>query len=116
MIGGNITAEFQIRSTQPNEIGEQIESWLTVQSHIGWVDLQSGNSTYQQYQSKIQESTHIFISDWFKLDDRIKADNCRLMINGQYYDVLLIDNPMELNEQWEIYLKYTGGQNGNRSN
>ena len=113
-IGGNITAEFQIRSTTKNDIGEQIESWATVQSHVGFLDLQSGNSTYQQYQAKIQESTHIFISDWFPLDASIKSDNSRIVVNGQYYDILLIDNPMELNEQWEIYLKYTGGQDGNQ--
>ena len=28
---------------------------------------------------------------------------------GKVYQITLLDNPMELNRQWEIYLKYTGG-------
>ena len=40
------------------------------------------------------------------------AENARVTIAGKRYDVMLIDNPMELGErsQLEIYLKYTGGQ------
>jgi hypothetical protein len=35
-----------------------------------------------------------------------------MVINGKRYDVLLIDNPMELDtgSQLEFYLKFTGGQ------
>ena len=32
-----------------------------------------------------------------------------MVINNKKYDVTLIDNPMELNAQLEIYLKYVGG-------
>lgn len=35
-----------------------------------------------------------------------------MLINGEIYDIQLIDNPMHLNYQLEIYLKYVGGQNG----
>ena len=42
----------------------------------------------------------------------IQAENSRMTINGKVYDILLIDNPMEMGSgsQLEIYLKYTGGQ------
>jgi hypothetical protein len=33
-----------------------------------------------------------------------------MVINGKTYDILLIDNPMELGSQLEFYLKFTGGQ------
>lgn len=109
-IGGNITAIIQISTVTLNEIGEQVKAWENVQTLRGWLDLQNGESRYSTYHAKIQESTHYFIGDYVPLDERITAENSRMVINGKRYDVMLIDNPMELNAQLEIYLKYTGGQ------
>lgn len=109
-IGGNLKATFQIQVTTKNNIGESVKAWEDAQTIKGWLDLASGNSNYTTYAAKIQESTHIFIADYVPLDSRIKAENSRVIINSKHYDVMLIDNPMELNEQLEIYLKYTGGQ------
>lgn len=110
MIGGNIQAEFQIFNTDENEIGESVKHWETVQTLKGWLDLSGGDSKYTAYNAKIQESTHIFISDYAALDSRITAEKSRVVINGKTCDIMLIDNPMELCEQLEIYLKFTGGQ------
>ena len=54
----------------------------------------------------------IFIADYVTLDSTIKPENSRMVIKGNRYDLLLIDNPMELGNgsQLEFYLKYTGGQ------
>lgn len=111
-IGGNITATIQVKAVTKNEIGEQVEKWPDVQSIKGWLDLTTGDSKYSTYNAKIQESTHIFIADYVPLDSRIKAENSRMVIKGKRYDILLIDNPMELENgsQLEIYLKFTGGQ------
>lgn len=111
-IGGNIKATIQVYTTTKNEIGEKVKDWIDVQTIKGWLDLQSGDSRYNTYQAKIQESTHIFIADYVKLDSRIKAENSRMVINGNRYDIMLIDNPMEMGSgsQLEIYLKFTGGQ------
>lgn len=110
MIGGNVLAEIKIRSTIPNEIGGTSKVWTTAQSIKGWLDLTSGDSKYSSFNAKIQESTHVFLCDYAPLDKRIKAENSRMLINGQIFDILLIDDPMELHQQYEIYLKYTGGQ------
>lgn len=110
MIGGNTTAEIKIRSTTLNEIGGTSKTWTTVQSIKGWLDLSGGDSKYTTYNAKVQESTHVFVADYVSLDARIKAENSRLVVGGKVFDILLIDDPMELHEQWEIYLKYTGGQ------
>lgn len=110
MIGGNITASIQIRSITENIISEAVPNWNTVQDLTGWLDLSSGDSRYTTYNTKLQESTHIFIADYVPLSEEIKAENSRLLVNGKAYDILLIDNPMELNQQLELYLKYTGGQ------
>lgn len=110
MIGGNIKAEIQIFGTSKNEIGEDLKQWETVQTLTGWLDLSGGDSKYAAYNAKIQESTHVFISDYVSLDSSITAENSRMLINGKTFDIMLIDNPMELCEQLEIYLKFTGGQ------
>lgn len=111
MIGGNTTVRIQIMSANNNAIGEAVEDWVTIHSIKGWLDLSSGDSRYTTYDSKIQESTHIFISDYVALDTRLKAENARLVDEDDLiYDVMLIDDPMKLHEQLEIYLKFTGGQ------
>lgn len=111
-IGGNTAATIQVPTITKNAIGEHVETWETVQTIKGWLDLSSGNSGYTNYNAKIQESTHFFIADFVPLDSRIQAENARAIINGKRYDIMLIDNPMEMGygSQLEIYLKYTGGQ------
>lgn len=109
-IGGNIKGDFQIFTSAVNEIGEAVKVWETVQTVTGFLDMSGGDSKYNTYNAKIQESTHIFICDYVSLDRRISAEKSRAVINGKVYDIMLIDNPMELNEQLEIYLKFTGGQ------
>ena len=110
MIGGNTTAIIQIGSATENEIGELVHAWEDVQTLTGWLDLSSGDSKYTTFSAKIQESTHIFIADYIALDASISAENSRLIVNGARYDVMLIDDPMGMHKQLEIYLKYTGGQ------
>lgn len=111
-IGGNINAKIQVYTTATNEIGEKEKTWDDVQTIRGWLDLSSGDSRYTTYYAKIQESTHIFIADYVDLDSKITAENSRMYINGFCYDILLIDNPMELRRgsQWEFYLRFTGRQ------
>lgn len=109
-IGGNIVAKVQVGTQAKNEIGEMVPTWADAQTIKGWLDLQGGDSKYSTYHAKLQESTHIFIADYVKLDSRITAENSRMVINGKTYDILLIDNPMELGSQLEFYLKFTGGQ------
>ena len=110
MIGGNTTAIIQVSTSTKNSIGEDVPVWEEVQSITGWLDYRSGDAKHNVYSAKIQETTHIFIADYVPLDASVKADNSRMLVNGERYEVLLIDNPMGLNRQLEIYLKYTGGQ------
>lgn len=108
-IGGNITAVIQTYTITDNSIGEQVKTWKDAKRITGFLDLSAGDSKYSTFLAKLQESTHVFVADYVPLPG-ITAENARLLINGKRYDVLLIDDPMELHEQIEIYLKYTGGQ------
>ena len=112
MIDGNTTIQIQVKTgTTKNAIGERVQAWETVQSINGWLDLSSGDSKYTTFNAKIQESTHVFVADYVPLNSRIKAENSRVVDeDGLVYDVMLLDDPMNLHKHWEIYLKFTGGQ------
>mgnify|MGYP003290028243 CR=1 FL=1 len=106
MIGGNINAVL-MRSGDftSNAIGERIPAWEDVQSLWGWLDYTGGDAKYT-HDAKLQESTHIFICDYVPIDRN--ANDKRLNVNGAMYDVLLIDDPMELHQHLEIFLKFVG--------
>lgn len=110
MIGGNICGTIQIMQATENDIGEPVTSWIDVQTVKGWLDMISGSVSYATHKAWLEESTHVFVMDYVELDGRIENENSRMMINGKVYDITFIDNPMELNQQLEIYLKYLGGQ------
>ncbi len=109
-IKGNITAVIQTSETVKNNIGESVPSWSDIKSFSGFLSLQNGDSKYQNFNAKIEESTHVFLCEYdseiYALADR----NTRLICKGRFYDVLLIDNPDERDEQLEIYLRFVGGQ------
>ena len=110
MIGGNIKATIQTYKTKDeNAIGEKVKNWSDRQTLKGWLDLAGGSSNYVTYASKVQESTHVFLCDYVQLPADVKAEYARMVIGEKAYDIMLIDNPMEMCQQLEIYLKYTGG-------
>lgn len=102
-------AELQQKSSKKNSIGENVPEWKTVLSITGFLDLQSGDSKYTTFSAKIQDSTHVFVADYVDISG-YDEESCRMLIDGKDYDVMLFDDPMELHEHIEIYLKYTGGQ------
>lgn len=111
-IGGNITGVVQTHTTSRNAIGESVKEWVDAFSQIGWLGLQSGDSKYTNFNAKLEESTHVFICDYHSGIFGLADQDCRMIIKGMVYDVLLIDNPDEMNEQLEIYLRKVGAWNG----
>ena len=113
MIGGNITGVIQAKADSGlNAIGEAKTTWADAYSQIGWLGLQNGDSKYRNFNVKIEESTHVFLCD-FNADIYALADqDTRMILKGNMYDVLLIDNPDEMDEQLEIYLRKVGATNG----
>ena len=139
MIGGNITALIQVKDEgKKNAIGERVHQWVDVASTKGFLDLSAGDTKNTTFNAKIQESTHIFLCDFqsFKglsgkwvwnpfsfvngvistatLDEEVDvtSENARIIIEGQIYNLQFIDDPMNLHQHLEIYLKFVGGQNG----
>lgn len=118
MIGGNVQAMLQVKDTsETNDIGERVTKWTDYVSLTGWLDLSAGDSKHVNYNAKIQESTHVFLCDFNDLKNpsdeqenvEVTSENARLVVSGTAYEILLIDNPMDLNRHLEIYLRYVGG-------
>lgn len=111
-IGGNITGIIQTKVTDGyNAIGEANTVWNdTITDIVGWLGLQSGESKRTNFNAKIEESTHVFLCDYHAGAYALADQDTRMILKGNMYDVLLIDNPDEMDEQLEIYLRKIGGQ------
>lgn len=122
MIEGNTLLRFESATTSSNAIGEDVLDWSTVGELTGWLDLrsESGQLGYTAYHAPIAESTHVFLADYDATIAAAKCEGCRAVVviitpdgeryDGDRYDVQLIDDPMNMHRQLEVYLKYTGGQ------
>lgn len=112
MVGGNITGAIQTNTTTKNAIGESEKTWTDVFMLVGWLGLQSGDSKYTNFNAKLEESTHVFLCDYRSEIYALAEQDTRMVIKGIVYDVLLIDNPDEMDEQLEIYLRRVGAWHG----
>ena len=120
MIDGNTTALLQVQGEHTrNEVGSRVPVWHDVVELEGFIDLQTGTSPYTTYNAKVQESTHVFVGDYVPIPDTLEVDgqiiqvcaeNARMVVDSQRYDVMLFDDPMKLHDHLEIFLKFTGGQ------
>ena len=112
-IGGNLTGVIQIKtSTGKNAIGEAENTWVSAFSKKGWLGLQTGDSKRTNFSAKIEESTHVFMCDFDAGIYALADQDTRMLLKNNVYDVVFIDNPDEMDEQLEIYLRKIGGQNG----
>lgn len=109
MINGNLSAEIQTYKSVRNAIGEQEKSWETVQTLRGFLDLMNGDCDSEKLGSRLESSTHVFVCDFVPLSKGITAENSRMIIGGEVYEITLIDNPMSLGRHYEIFLKFSGG-------
>lgn len=107
-LDGNITAELQTKIDGGlNDIGEQVTQWQTIATPTGFLDMTGQSTKYTDFAAKVADSTHVFLFDY---QGDIPAENLRMIIKGQIYDVLFVDCPMELKYHYELYLKYRGRQ------
>lgn len=106
-IGGNLDVTFQTKSITENELGEHISTWTDLITIKGWLDLSSGNSTYS-HNTKTVESTHVLLTDYDQTLRELEPQQCRCIIKNRVYEVNFIDDPMELQDHMEIFLKLVG--------
>ena len=112
-IGGNIIGIIQTKtSSGTNAIGEAEVTWSYAFRQVGWLGLQTGGSNRQNFNAKIEESTHVFLCDFNANIYALADQDTRMIFKGIVYDTLLIDNPDEMDEQLEIYLRRVGAWDG----
>ena len=111
-IGGNITGRVQVKTTAANAIGETVLEWADAYTVTGWLGLQSGDRKYTTYNAKLEESSHVFLCDYHSGLYALAAQDLRMVIKGFVYDVTFLDNPDEMDQQLEIYLRRVGAENG----
>ncbi len=111
-INGNTKAVVQIREIETDEYKADRIRWKDAFSVNGTLDLLDGGVNLKMM-SRIEDADYIFICDYFAPSyngEKLTAENSRLLIDGEVYEVKLFDDPMCLHEHLEIYLKYLGGQ------
>ena len=108
-LGGNDIGIFQTKTTEKNSIGEKVEVWKDALTVKGILDYVAGESDIDQYDAKLQETSHLFMCDYISLAEHgITSENARMNVNGAVYQILMIDDVMKMHEHLEIYLKYVG--------
>lgn len=111
-IGGKTRLALQTKTAVKNEIGEAVAVWSDAVVLTGWLGLQGGDSKYRTYNAKLEESTHVFLCDYNSAAYGLAGQDLRAICKRIVYDVLLVDNPDEMNEQLEIYLRRVGAWDG----
>lgn len=107
MIGGNVDAVLQIKTSSKNAFGEKITEWIDIATIKGFLDYIGGDGSYKSnFKGDVAETTHIFICDYNEVASKATPTLCRMMIGECVYDVLMIDDPMGLHEHLEMMLKY----------
>ena len=107
MIGGNVTAVLQTKTSSKNAFGEKVEAWTDLQLLKGFLDFTGGDGSYKSnFNGAVEETTHIFICDYDNVTSQATPTQCRLVCDNKIYDVLMIDDPMNLHQHLEIMLKY----------
>ena len=107
MIGGNVDAIIQVETSSKNAFGEIENTYKDLTTVKGFLDYVGGDGSYKNnFKGELEETTHLFICDYDNITVNAEPTRSRMVINNKNYNVLLIDNPMNLNEHLEIMLKY----------
>lgn len=110
-IDGNEYAVVQIKKVTRDEYQADKAEWKSVYILHGVLDLLAAGTNLKMMR-RIEDSDHIFLCDYFVPEfegEKLTAENSRLMIGDEIYEVQLFDDVMGLHEHMEIYLKYLGG-------
>ena len=106
MIGGNVDLKIKSKVNTKNSIGENVVSWIDYKTIHGFLDFMTETTGRTNYNSKIVESTHVFICDYVEINKPLTE--LKAYCNNKEFDITYIDDPMNLHKHLEIFLKYIG--------
>lgn len=105
--------DFQIQEIigqKTDGIGGLIDDWGLFQRVSGYLDLLTGSDDTNQQNAFTEDSTHILVIPQFT--DGI-TDKMRVMdSNNRLYAITYSDNPVNVKNHTELYLKFEGVKNG----
>lgn len=108
MIGGNVIAHVTRVTSSKNKLGVSEKGAPSFVMELpGFIDYVNGQQN-NGYKSMVEESTHIFVSDYDESYAALSEKGLSLIVGDREYDVLLIDDPMGLHYHIETYLQYVG--------
>ena len=87
-----------------NSLGQTIHDFRESGTFDGWIDFLSGEESNSQ-NAITAESTHVIITFDTSLEISILD---RIRFKDKEYEVTYVDNPMELDDHLEIFLKAVG--------
>lgn len=92
-----------------NGIGGYTEEEVEETSIKGYLDLLVGvNGENASLNAFLQETSHVLLTSY---SDKITNKNWIIDSNGNRYNIVLVDNPINLKHHLEIYLKFIGEYN-----
>lgn len=95
----NQTATVQYRSVT-SDMGHNLVTWVTRGTLAGMLDMMSGGERWSKEKVN-EESTHV----WFCLPGFLIEASDRMVIDGIAYNVVNVDNPMNMGRHREVELK-----------
>lgn len=87
-----------------NSLGQIIHDFQESSTFGGWIDFLGGEESISQ-NAITADSTHIIITFETRLEISISD---RVRFKDRDYEVTYVDNPMELDDHLEIFLKAVG--------
>lgn len=107
MIGGNMRAEVVKATKAINKRGVRVDAGTEHLLNVkGWLDYQSGQDSHQTYNAELADTTHLFLCDYSAEYAALRKEKgLSLVIDGDRYEVLLIDDPMGLHQHLETFLR-----------
>lgn len=72
----------------------------------GYLDLISGTNDNTMLNAKVEQSTHILITEYFDWYKSLIDDKKSIQCDGKEFSITYVDNPVGLNHHLEIYLQY----------
>ncbi|MCM8710537.1 head-tail adaptor protein [Clostridium sp. SYSU_GA19001] len=90
-----------------NGIGGFIETPIELFKIKGYLDLLSGNELTTN-NTFMEESSHILLTD-YRQDIKSK-EHWIVDEKGNHYNIILVDDPLNLHHHLEVYLKFVGNK------
>lgn len=104
---GNLAICLKRKTTTKNDYGETITAYIDMCNTTGFLDMLTYDKN-KDMNAMIQEANYVFVTDNYINIEETNSNMLKAVINDVEYSVIYIDDPVNLHEFLEIYLKKVG--------